>query len=205
MTTLDSASTVEAKLAFERIASSNSVTIKHYHADNGLFDTKIFKKLVSEAGQTLSFCGVNAQHQNGKAKNRIKDITTGGRTSLLHAAYRWPKAIYASLWPSALKNYTKLQNSLPTEFTPGMKLGRKKLPDTYIKSPASRFSGTEVETKSQSLPSFWHAGISPQKQVTSSAIAQQMVRQGNKSRNLPLPLSQPFHFGAADPKHPNRK
>jgi hypothetical protein len=146
MTKLDAASTVKAKLAFKRIANSHSVAIKHYHADNGLFDTKAFKKSVSEAGQTLSFCGVNAHHQNGKAENRIKDITTGGRTSLLHAAHRWPKAIHASLWPSALKNYTNLRNSLPTEFTPRTKLGIKKLPDTYIKSPASQFSGTEVET-----------------------------------------------------------
>jgi hypothetical protein len=146
MTTMDGASTVEAKLAFERVASSNSVTVKHYHADNGLYDTKIFKKLVSEAGQTLSFCGVNAHHQNSKVENRIKDITTGGRTPLLHAAHRWPKAIHAALWPSALKNYTNLRNALPTEFTPGPKQGRKKLPGTYIKSPASRFAGMEVET-----------------------------------------------------------
>jgi hypothetical protein len=123
MTTMDAASTVEAKLAFERLSSSYAVTIRHYHADNGLFDTKAFKASVTKGGQTLSFCGVNAHHQNGKAESRIKDITIGGRTALLHAAHRWPKAIDASLWPAALKHYTNLRNVMPTEFTPGGKQG----------------------------------------------------------------------------------
>mmetsp|Transcript_15936 Transcript_15936/g.23133 ORF Transcript_15936/g.23133 Transcript_15936/m.23133 type:complete len:133 (+) Transcript_15936:837-1235(+) len=77
--------TVEAKLAFERICSSYGTTIQHYHADNGLFDTKLFRSSIEKANQSLSFCGVNAHHQNGKAKNRIKDITQGACTALLHA------------------------------------------------------------------------------------------------------------------------
>jgi hypothetical protein len=97
MTKIDAESTVEAKLAFKRTSSSYGVTISHYHSDNGLFDTKAFKNPIAKAGQTLSFCGVNAHHQNGKAESRIKDVTTGGRTALLHAAHRWPKAIDASL------------------------------------------------------------------------------------------------------------
>jgi hypothetical protein len=115
--------TVEAKLAFKRVAASHGVRIKHYHSDNGLFDTKSFKAAIVLAKQTLSFCGPNAHHQNGKAENRIKDITTGGRTALLHAAHRWPQAINASLWPAAIKHYTNLRNSIPTKYTKGAKLG----------------------------------------------------------------------------------
>jgi hypothetical protein len=103
MVKMDAEATVEAKLAFERTSSSYGVTIRHYHSDNGLFDTsKAFKNSVVKAGQTLSFCGVNAHHQNGKAENRIKDVTTGGRTALLHAAHRWPKVIDAPLWPAVI-------------------------------------------------------------------------------------------------------
>jgi hypothetical protein len=138
--------TVEAKLAFERVAASHGVSIKHYHCDNGLFDTKVFKAAIILAKQTLSFCGPYAHHQNGKAENRIKDLTTGGRTSLLHAAHRWPTAISASLWPAAIKNYTNLRNAMPSKFTAGAKRGRIKLPDRYDDSPLSRFSGTVVET-----------------------------------------------------------
>lgn len=145
MTKMDGDATVEAKLAFERVLNSHGVRVQHYHADNGLFDTKVFKGAVTKASQTLSFCGVNAHHQNGKAENRIKDVTQGARTALLHAAHRWPKAIDAALWPAALKNYVNLKNSLPTRFVAGAKQGRKRLPDQYDQSPLSKLSGTEVE------------------------------------------------------------
>jgi hypothetical protein len=139
--------TVEAKLAFERVAEAHGVKIKHYHSDNGLFDTKAFKNAIILAKQTLSFCGPNDHHQNGKAENRIKTVTTGGRTALLHATHQWPKAINASLWPAGIKNYTNFRNSMPTKFTKGAKRGKKQeLPHKYEDSPLSRFSGTAVET-----------------------------------------------------------
>lgn len=142
---MDAESTVEAKLAFERVCHAYGVQVKHYHADNGLFDTKLFKSSIVKAQQTLSFCGVNAHHQNGRAENRIKDVTQGARTSLLHAAHRWPKAISPALWPSALKHYVNLRNALPSTFIPGAKQGRKKLADRYEGSPISKMSNTEVE------------------------------------------------------------
>ena len=99
MTEMNAETTVEAKLAFERLFSTYNVNISHYHCDNVLFDTKLFRKTVNTANQTLSFCGVNAHHQNGKAEKRIGDITTGTRTSLLHASHRWPTAIDSSVCP----------------------------------------------------------------------------------------------------------
>ena len=108
MMEMDADATVKAKQAFEQICSEHNVKIRHYHADNGLFDMHAFKLSIQKSGQNLSFCGVNAHHQNGKAENRIKDITTGARTALLHASHRWPRTIHASLWPAALKNYVNL-------------------------------------------------------------------------------------------------
>ena len=137
MTEMTGKETTAAKEAFERILSSYNVTAQHYHADNGLFDTAHFKNSIKLAGQTLSFCGVNAHHQNGKAERRIGDVTTGARTSLLHAAHRWPKAIHSSLWPSAIKNYVNLRNNIPTTFVKG-------IPDTFTSSPLSKLSGSEV-------------------------------------------------------------
>ncbi|MEM7283838.1 MAG: reverse transcriptase domain-containing protein, partial [Pseudomonadota bacterium] len=146
MTKMNADTTVKAKSAFERLASSHGVHISHYHADNGLFDTKTFRDAIQKANQTLSFCGVNAHHQNGKAENRIKDITKGARTALLHATHRWPKAINAALWPSALKHYTNLRNAIPTRFVPEVKNNRKIIqPAVFDDSPISRFSGTTVE------------------------------------------------------------
>ena len=145
MTEMNGDTTVEAKQAFERIASKYGVKVRHYHADNGLFDTKTFWSAVESANQTMSFCGVNAHHQNGKAENRVKDVTTNARTSLLHASHRWPKAIHASLWPAAVKNYVNLRNNIPRNFKKGDVMNGDKLPDTFIDSPLSKFSGAEVD------------------------------------------------------------
>ena len=147
MTEMNAEATVKAKQAFERISATHNVKIRHYHADNGLFDTHAFKLSIQKSGQSLSFCGVNAHHQNGKAENRIKDITTGARTALLHASHRWPKAIHASLWPAALKNYVNLRNALPTEFIPGVREGRgkRKTPDRYEHSPIAKFGDMDKE------------------------------------------------------------
>ena len=83
MTTMNATATVEAKLAFERFAASHGVIIKHYHCDNGLYDTKKFKASVNMASQTISFCGVNVHHQNGRTENRIQNLTTNARTALI--------------------------------------------------------------------------------------------------------------------------
>ena len=56
------------KQAFEAEAKRHGVTIKHYHADNGLFRSKNFKAALEKAGQTISYAGVGAHHQNGKAE-----------------------------------------------------------------------------------------------------------------------------------------
>ena len=145
MTKMDAESTIKAKEAFERLASESGNIVRHYHADNGLFDTKAFKQSVRVAGQTLSFCGVNAHHQNGVAERRIRDVTEGARTALLHATHRWPKAVHASLWPCAIKHYVNLRNSLPRKFTPKQRRDRLTVPARFDDSPLSRFSGTVVE------------------------------------------------------------
>ena len=114
MTEMNAKSTVTAKEAFERISKSHGVKVRHYHCDNGLFDTIEFKASLQKAHQSITFCSVNAHHQNGKAERRIKDVTEGARTSLNHAAHRWPKTIHPALWPMALKHYVNLRNNIPS-------------------------------------------------------------------------------------------
>ena len=65
--TPDVAKIAETAQAFERISKSHGVTIQHYHANNGLFDTHKSKEKVATSNQTMSFCGVNAHNQNKKA------------------------------------------------------------------------------------------------------------------------------------------
>ena len=46
MTEMNAEYTVKAKEAFEHISHSYNITVKHYHCDNDLFDTKKFRASV---------------------------------------------------------------------------------------------------------------------------------------------------------------
>jgi hypothetical protein len=85
--------TVKAKRAFETYCESSGVKVEHYHADNGRFCNNLFLQGMKDKKQTISHCGVNAHFQNRIAEKRIRDLQDLTRTSLLHAAARWPKVI----------------------------------------------------------------------------------------------------------------
>ena len=63
--------TLKAKESFEEFPNSHGVKILHYHADNGRFAEKVWKEDVIKKSQTLTFSGVGAHHQNGRAEKRI--------------------------------------------------------------------------------------------------------------------------------------
>ena len=84
MTKMNNEATVAVTLSFERIVHQYRVKILHYHADNGLFNIKIFCVAIAKFKKALDFCGVNTHHQNGIAENIIQDVTVGTITSLLH-------------------------------------------------------------------------------------------------------------------------
>lgn len=112
-TTTATESTIEAKKAFERFAKVHGVIIRHYHADNHIFDSKAFVAEVQRCGQSISYCAVNAHHQNGRAEKKIRDLQELARTMLLHARQRWPTAITANLWPFAIRMANDVSNLTP--------------------------------------------------------------------------------------------
>ena len=132
--------TIDAKHAFEHIAEQHAVRIRHYHCNNVCFADRAFMDNVRKAGQTITFCGVGAHHQNGVAERRIRDITESACTMLLHAAHQWPKAITSNLWPQALKHAVNVRNALPRK-------GKNSLPSHC--SPTQQSS----QTSNTSIPS----------------------------------------------------
>jgi hypothetical protein len=108
-----SAKTLTAKLAFEQYAAEHGVKILHYHCNNGRFHNNAFQQACHDARQQLTFCGVNAQFQNGIAKQAIQDLLESVHNQLLHACARWPKGVHFALWPYALHNAVHLHNNLP--------------------------------------------------------------------------------------------
>ena len=77
--------TLEAKAAFEEHAKARGVTIRAYHADNGVFKANAWIEKCKQQGQRLTFAGVNAHHQNGMAERRIRLLTELTRTMLTHS------------------------------------------------------------------------------------------------------------------------
>ena len=136
------AHTIEAKRAFEQCAATHGVTIKHYHADNHIFDSKPFVDEVRLAGQSISYCAVNAHHQNGRAEKRIRDLQELARTMLLHAKQRWPSAVTTNLWPYAIRMANDISN-----ITPILKLNE------YV-SPLEIFSQVNVKPKVKHTHTF---------------------------------------------------
>ena len=89
--------TLEAKHAYERIAKTYNVSVMSYRADNLRFNDRNFSGDCLKAGQQITFCGVGAHHQNAIAESKIKQVSQGARTILLHAKRRWPTVISTAL------------------------------------------------------------------------------------------------------------
>jgi hypothetical protein len=69
-----SVQTLAAKMEFERHASSVGIMIQTYHADSGRFINNAWSKLLKDNNQSISLCGLNAHHQNGRVEKRIWDL-----------------------------------------------------------------------------------------------------------------------------------
>ena len=92
-----SLATLGAKQAYERMAASHGVRIRSYHADNSCFNDNNFQGDSVKHGQTITYCGVGAHHQNALAESKIKTVCYGARTVLLHAKCKWPTVIATAL------------------------------------------------------------------------------------------------------------
>ncbi len=125
--------TLRGKLAFEHYSRDKGVTIKAYHADNGIFKAKKWIEACRTMNQSLTFAAVGAHHQNGKAERRIREIQETARASLIHANRRWPIAITANLWPYAVRTANECINAMPN------------MQDPQRRSPIQLYSDTEVD------------------------------------------------------------
>ena len=137
---LSSADTLAAKKAFELHAKSMGVDVLHYQADNGRFQDNAFKDSCFESGQRLSFCSVNAHHQNGVCERAIRDLTDQARKMLLFAMSRWPQEVDVSLWPYAFRIAAFIHNHIPCD-----EEGRSRL---------ELFSGSSVMTNLNHFHTF---------------------------------------------------
>lgn len=105
--------TVDSKHTFETFAASQGVTVKSDHADNGTFNTRIFKESIITVKQRIDFCGAYAHHQNSIVERMIQTITFHAHCQLFHAMASWPNAITADFWPFPVRLVVDIHNNSP--------------------------------------------------------------------------------------------
>ena len=111
--TPDADETLKGKLAFELHAQQHGVAILNYHADNGIFRANKWLHDCALKQQGITFAGVNAHHQNGRAERRIRLLQELTRTQLIHLSHKWKRINAAPLWPYAMKNSNECLNHTP--------------------------------------------------------------------------------------------
>ena len=109
----DAEETVQGKVAFEQYMQSLGLVVKGYQADNGIFRANKWQHACKERGQSLTFTGVNAHHQNGHAERRIRELQDAARAMLIHANKQWPRCVTTNLWPYAMKMASDAFNNTP--------------------------------------------------------------------------------------------
>ena len=89
--------------------------MKHYHSDNGVFTAELFTEQCKEDGQTQSFSGVGAKHQNAEAERAIQTIMYMARSFMIHSALHWTthSADNLSHWSFAVDHAAWLYNRIP--------------------------------------------------------------------------------------------
>eukprot|EP00956_Cyclotella_meneghiniana_P020859 scaffold37342_cov71-Cyclotella_meneghiniana.AAC.1 len=113
---LGAGETVNAKVSFESwLWEEARVAIKHYHGDNGIFTAELFRESCTEEGQTQSFSGVGAQHQNAEAERAIQTVMYMARSFMIHTALNWGEfgSDDLSLWSFAVDHAAWLYNRIP--------------------------------------------------------------------------------------------
>ena len=108
--------------------------MQHYHSDNGVFNSKLFKSDMELLGQKFTKSGVGAHHQNTVAERAIGYIMSRARRMLFHMAMMWPAGGGCmELLPFAVTYAVYLWNRIPA-----IKHGY---------SPMELFCGTSVNCK----------------------------------------------------------
>ena len=113
---LGAGETVMSKLRFEEwLWEQAAARVKHYHSDNGVFTAEHFQEACRDGGQTQSFSGVGAKHQNSEAERAIQTIMYMARSFMIHSTLHWSSdgADDLALWSFAVDHAAWIYNRIP--------------------------------------------------------------------------------------------
>jgi hypothetical protein len=109
--------TVRTTQRLASMARDEGITIKSFHADNGIFARSEFKDYCEHNRIKFSFCGVGAKHQNGVVERNIKTVAQWARANMLHLATHWPQHASSIFWPQAIDYAVWVFNRMPNMVT----------------------------------------------------------------------------------------
>jgi hypothetical protein len=105
--------TISSKCCIESLTQQEEISIKKYHADNGLFALNTFKEDCALLDQRCLFSDVGAHHQNGIAEQNIKTVAQWARPNMLHFSHHWPVKTNVHFWPQVIDYALWVFNHLP--------------------------------------------------------------------------------------------
>ena len=89
---------------------THGVMIQQYHPDNGRFPDNAFLNDARTQMQRVTYCGINAYHQNGRVEKRIRDLQDHARVLIMHVTNELLDAITPHLWPYAIQLSNEVRN-----------------------------------------------------------------------------------------------
>ncbi len=105
--------TISSKHRLEFLAQQERISIKKYHADNGVFALNAFKEDCAWSDQRYLFSGVGVHHQNGIAEQNMKTVAQWAHANVLHFAHHWPAKANVHFWPQTIDYALWVFNCLP--------------------------------------------------------------------------------------------
>ena len=83
-----------------------------YRTNNGRFAETQFKEAVQTCGQHISYCGEGSHHKNSIVELRIKELTLGSCTPLLHDTRLLLETVSATMCTFPFKTEFQTYNNL---------------------------------------------------------------------------------------------
>ena len=105
--------TIQSTHHFECLSKDIGVKIQLYHGDNGLFTSCGFEEFIYENNKILTFCRVEAHHQNGGAEQAIRVVVFKDRVITIIAEIILPFTSLDYIWDMEIKHAIHLQNKTP--------------------------------------------------------------------------------------------
>ena len=98
--------------AYKHLEATHGYRVYAYISDGGRFRETQLKELVQTCRQNISYCRVGSNHKNAIVKLRMKELTLGSWTLLLHATILWPGVVSKIMWDLFFKTEYQRYNRL---------------------------------------------------------------------------------------------